>query len=437
MEILSPGKKIKILRKKIGLRQDQLTDARITRSLISMIENGKRRLNRKTAMIIAVKLNDYYKNLGQEITPEYLLESEEKQASNIIEENIESLRPILKNKKEVDHQHVFEILKSMIELAEKWNLPDKKAEILLVRGKYYFDKKQFNLAIADYYNSLEYYLSSKEEAKIALLYVKISKCYIFMAQFDQAAFYGEKAFSLSRESKISNSNEIKAKALLNKIICYYRTNRYDLTLQEIEKFKNIKYVNESLNDEVTLLEANTFYSLKNYEKARKIYERLLNREGKVELHVMLPVYDHIAKLYSKIGELSKAREILQRAILQRERIADEEYLATFLLEIAKCYYGINDHEGVLKLLSEIMLISEQEILREADLADTYILAAKIYLGRQNYNEAEEYLLKSQYYLEKDSISEKLNEVYSLLGELYCDLGNINATKVYFQKIRNN
>ncbi|MBM7613972.1 tetratricopeptide repeat protein [Alkaliphilus hydrothermalis] len=436
MEILSPGKKIKILRKKLGLRQDQLTDERITRSLISMIENGKRRLNRKTATIIAIKLNGFYKNLGQEITPEYLLESEEQQASNIVDENMDSLKPILKNKKEADQQHVFESFERMIELANQWELQEKEAEIFIIRGKYYFDKGEYNLTLADYFNSLEYYIAARKVEYIAILYIRISKCYIKMSLFEQAAFYGDKAYLLADSTKLPNSNEIKAKSLFNKIVCYGKTAKFDLTLQEIEKFKNLKYANDSLHDEVTLIEAETFFYLKNYEKAKKIYERLLHRESKIDIDTLIRIFENASMLYNKIGEPSNARGALKKAVSYKEQI-EEQRVGIFLLNIAHSYYKINDFDGAIHLLDEIMLISKEKNLSEILLTDAYILSSEIYKARQSFLQAEEYLLKSEYYLEKNNCRSKLNVVYSLLGELYCDMGNINASKVYFQKIRNN
>ncbi len=437
MEILSPGKKIKILRKKIGLRQDQLTDERITRSLISMIENGKRRLNRKSAIIIAQKLNEYYKNLGQEITAQYLMESEEQQASNIIDENLESIRPIINNRKEADQQHVYQLFEKMLELANEWNLRNKISEILLIRGKYSFDRKQYNLSMADYFNSLEFYLETKDDEKIALLYVRISRCYIKMDLFEQASFYADKAYTLTNEIKLNNGNEIRAKSLFNKITCFSKTNKFDLTLQEIEKFKNLKYANDDLYDQVALIEADTLFSLKNYEKSKKIYERLLHRENKIDLKILLKIYDNAAVLYNKIGEPGKAREILKKAVSLKSKV-DEDQLGAFLFEIASSYYRINDLDGAINLLEEIMSIVDERYLGESVLTETHILSAKIYKMKHSYPQAEAFLLKAEYYLESDDKSKrKLSEVYSLLGELYCDMGNINAGKVYFQKIRNN
>lgn len=76
MEVISAGEKIKRLRTDLGLKQEDISNDEITRSLISMIENNKRNLTIRSAKIISRELNKYYINLGEKISTDRLLESE-------------------------------------------------------------------------------------------------------------------------------------------------------------------------------------------------------------------------------------------------------------------------------------------------------------------------------------------------------------------------
>ncbi len=434
MEILSPGKKIKLLRKKIGLRQDQLTDDKITRSLISMIENGKRRLNRKTATIIAYKLNQFYKNLGKEVTPEYLLESEEEQARKIINYYLEGLMPIIENKNESDYQHVHEIFNKMLALSKEWKLRDKESEVLLTRGTYYFDCNKYNLAMVDYFNALEYYLEVRESSPIALLYIKVADCYIKMSLLEQALFYSDKAFNLSDEVKLINGNDIKAQALYNKMRCYISEKRYDLALQEIDKYKDVKGVSDKKLDEILLMEANTYLALRNFEKAKKIYDKLINRESGLTVENLARMYCETAHLYNLLGSHDEALEQVKKAVALKNKISNSD-LPQYFLDVSKGYQAINEIETAKYYLEEAIEAAKLE-KDDTTLITALMTIAAIYKGQDKLELAEIKLLQAESQLEIKKSKLKLREIFTLLGELYCEMGSLEKSKLYFKKIRN-
>lgn len=434
MEILSPGKKIKLLRKKIGLRQDQLTDDKITRSLISMIENGKRRLNRKTATIIAFKLNQFYKNLGKEVTAEYLLESEEEQARKIINHYLEGLMPIIESKNESDYQHVHESFNKMLSLAKEWKLRDKEAEVLTARGTYYYDCNRLNAAMIDYANALEYYIEVREENPIADLYIKISNCHIKMGFIDQALFYCDKAYALSQDVKLANSSEIKGQALYNKIRCYIAEKRYDLALQEIDRYKDVKGISEKKLEEVLLIEANTYLSLRNYEKAKRIYDKLLNKAEDMPLDKLARIYCESANLYKLTGDHQEAREQIEKAASLKNRINIQD-LPQYFLALAKGYQSINEIDKAIISLEEGIEASKLE-RDDATLVVSLIAIAEIYRMQNKLELAEIKLLQAESQLEIKNNKMKLREIYTLLGELYSEMGSFEKGKLYFRKIKN-
>ncbi|KXG74435.1 helix-turn-helix domain-containing protein [Thermotalea metallivorans] len=81
--ILPPGEKIRRIRTFLGAKQEDIAGDKITRNLISYIENGKTRLMRSTAEIIAenlIRLSEAQKN-PIHISVDYLMETEMEQAN--------------------------------------------------------------------------------------------------------------------------------------------------------------------------------------------------------------------------------------------------------------------------------------------------------------------------------------------------------------------
>ena len=91
MEILSPGKKIKRIRKELKIRQQDITGGEITRELISIIENDKSKLTPNVAQIVTDNINRICleRNIDYKLDVSYLLEDiitqENKEADKYIE----------------------------------------------------------------------------------------------------------------------------------------------------------------------------------------------------------------------------------------------------------------------------------------------------------------------------------------------------------------
>ena len=92
-EILSSGKKIKKIRKELGLKQHEITGGEVTRNLISIIENDKAALTEKVAKVIADNINMACneRNIDYHVSARYLLESEEYQAERVVDKYLENL----------------------------------------------------------------------------------------------------------------------------------------------------------------------------------------------------------------------------------------------------------------------------------------------------------------------------------------------------------
>lgn len=151
-EILSPGKKIRKIRKSFKINQEDITGGEITRNLISIIENDKANLTSKVAIILSENINRVCKEKGIDfsVTSEYLLEDVESQAKKIADKYILDLKN--------DFLSLSKLNKISIDIEKFlmiYPIYDKKAEIYCLIGDLYF---KFN----NFYKANNFYLKAYE-----------------------------------------------------------------------------------------------------------------------------------------------------------------------------------------------------------------------------------------------------------------------------------
>lgn len=151
-EILPTGVKLKKLREKYKLNQDDLAGNEITRNLISQIEHGKARLTRHAAEIMFKNLQGICNNRDIETDEdiEYLLEDEESQANKILDRYITELKDLSVYKDGMFQNKLDEVENFTV----NWNIIDKKIIIFELAGDYFFNTN-------DLHNSCMYYEKAK------------------------------------------------------------------------------------------------------------------------------------------------------------------------------------------------------------------------------------------------------------------------------------
>ncbi len=435
MEILSAGEKIKKLRCDLGLKQDDITNEEVTKSLVSMIENNKRSLSWNTAKIVANCLNRYYANLGKEITPQYLMETEMDQARRIIGEEIEKLQPIIKANS-VDEKLINRSIQKMVELANQWGLKKEVADLHVLRGEFYYYSFRYNSALKDYSHALEYYLEGKDYGEVARMYNFIGAAYHMMMLVDQAIIYYTKCYETAVEYETDNINRLKVESVYNLILCYRKINKYDMAIQQINIFKELKWDDPLFhfyNDNVMLVEANTYRDLKNHERAEKLYQRLLNKKERLEPNTLFLVYDNLTVLYREIGEIGKALEYIDMAFELKNRV-ELVYIANLYLQQAKCYMAIGESEKVLKILSNGLIIAEKVAMKDI-VVELHFASVQMHLKLKDYYSALNHLQKVEKFILENNIKDKTSELNSFFIEVYFALEETNKCMEYVTRMR--
>ncbi|MDN5304313.1 MAG: hypothetical protein PWP46_1197 [Fusobacteriaceae bacterium] len=264
-KIITPNEKLKLIRKKYGLKQSQITGNIIKRNTISMIETGKNNLTEKTAKIIVDKINEILKKRGlnDTVSLDYLLEPIETQVINIIKDY-----NLLLEKSNYSEEVITEIDNFLIDKhdsIEKINLYNKIAN-------HYFNKQQFFKAILYYSKSLDFIINNSTE-KILYQYI-----FNFLLSLYNLRHYEEflTIFSLI-EPKIQTLNHTDMFLLLNiRRSVYIQKKMYKKCINDIEKYSFLNEYNTifSLISKNFLAEAH--YHLKNYSLASEFYSELID-----------------------------------------------------------------------------------------------------------------------------------------------------------------
>ncbi len=436
MEVLTPGEKIKKLRVDIGLKQEDITNGEVSKSLVSMIERNKRGLTWSVASSIADCLNKYYKNMGKEITPEFLMETEVDCVTKEIHEDLAFLKEqvALKN---CDLKLTSQAIDKIMGLVNQWNLHKEKMELLLIRGDFFYYSYQYNCAIRDYSDVLIYYVEEKRYDDMAKVYNYIGSCYHMLMMIDQAINNYSKAYDITVEHNILNKEKIRMQASLNLIICYRKIQKYDMALQNINKLKETQWKNNQFYNkyygQLFLLEANTYRELNNNERAEKLYNKLIQMQDELSVNTLFLAYENYAICCIKYNEIEKALDNVEKAFNLIEQVNPNESLWIYLTK-SKCYLESDRYDKALDTLNEGIVLArelnnnEMVINFRFTLAETYILL-------KDYDNALNHLRDAEKFIIKSNINAKENDLNILLGEVYCLAGEVEKGVEYMTKAR--
>ncbi|GAB6086065.1 helix-turn-helix domain-containing protein [Alkaliphilus crotonatoxidans] len=382
MKIMSTGEKIRKLRTDIGLNQDDLTNDEITRSLISMIENNKRNLTYRAATVIASALNQYYPNLGKEITPDFLLETEVEQAQRLIKEKLDDMQQLLKNPSQQNEAQVENGIKNLIEFAQEWKLDSVVAELQMTRGRFYYDTYQYNEALQDFFCALAYYLKKEQYEKVASLYNLIGISHYSLMLIEQALLYFAQLEDILYLHKPQNYDRMKMLLVINRVLCYRRQKKYDMVLNGIAQFKELNYYDQDFYQRIVIIEANTYRDIQHFDKAIKLYNKMLKKPEKLTTDNLMLVYENLAELYEIKEDYEKSMYYAALAYDYQDKVNNFYIPYLFLLK-AKLNFKLNKIDKAVELINQGLMIAEK-VSGVDKLIDLHFLQMEIDLQTKQY-----------------------------------------------------
>ncbi|KXG78935.1 helix-turn-helix domain-containing protein [Thermotalea metallivorans] len=383
--ILPPGEKIRRIRAFLGAKQEDLAGDKITRNMISYIENGKTRLTKSTAEVIAenmIRLSEAQKN-PIHISVDYLMETEMEQANRILEK----LRNELEKYSETNEKRFIEGFQRAQEILAEWNLPERRAAIYEVAGDFYYQKQKYHESYIHYIKALEDYIRINHHRKTAWIYSLLGRVSIELKNYQETINFNNYSM-LILESHHMEEPEIMKRILFNNALAYWYLQLHDHCLELLDKLtKTYDDFSTEQHLDILNMKANCYLDRNELRQAEKIYINILEvAQEDNNLEMIAIAYKNLCEIYEKKGEETKAIEYGYKALEIREKI-DSEYLPGTLLILGRLHQSIQNHEKAQEYLSKTLKTAQKRF--DANIqAEAYKLLLETYIHMKDYKEIE-------------------------------------------------
>lgn len=321
MEILSPGKKIKKIRKELKINQREITGGEITRELISIIENDKSTLTVPVAKIITDNINRICeeRKIDFNLKAEYLLEDVQAQVNNIADKYIEFL---CKNEENISEDFTKKVEEIEV-FFRKYDAPEKKMIVYEKIGDILRGEKEYSKSYIYYIKALENHKGLDRDVRVVSVLQKLGGICMNLGDDNESLNFN----SLALKYDDIITEELMYNLLYNNTLAYMHLNNYDKALQEIEHIQNtFKVLNKERIFEINILKANCLrykklynevlelnvHMLSTLDKNRDIEKRILVTGNILDIYTVLKdlnnVGIYIDKLISLLNSYDKVRE---------------------------------------------------------------------------------------------------------------------------------
>lgn len=223
LNILSPGQRLKEVRKMLRLRQDELAGKKFSKNYISMFENNKRAINAINATYLAEQINEFAKMKGKDIniSASYLLKSDVDVAKDKCEKWLNGVEADLEKSYDNCNLNLFKT----IHVSSRYGLLNYKAKGLYLKGLLSLRNERYECAMTQLLGALVYYAQENDFGYVSDIYEKIGIILYNKGQLHQALVYFNLSYAVIRTTRIFDRSKIEE---LNYYIalCYYDMEQY-------------------------------------------------------------------------------------------------------------------------------------------------------------------------------------------------------------------
>lgn len=358
VEILSPGDKLKLLRRKYKLKQEEISGDKITRNLISEIETNKANLTKSTAEIIFANLDTLSKkhNFDVSETIDYLMEDELAQANKILDGCIIDLKSVFPYKDRTFSKKLKDVESFLI----KWDIKDKKIQIYELAGDYFS-------SMNDYYKCVLYYekafnLMDKLVCTPELLGIlkKLSQVYAYTNKHNESIECAE--FALDHFPDMPKY--YKALFLYNSSFSLKRLNQHNKAIKNLEAAET--YIDKDNLDKLTDIWNNKGYCFlqqKDYNSAFKIFTKLFNIfNNKSNMNKFMMTITNLIECYIGLNDIESANKYLKITLdnLPDYLNSNSEYAPEVCCELGEIFKNLNNLKKAEIYYSKALKFSKEE-----------------------------------------------------------------------------
>lgn len=309
MEILSPGQKIKKIRKELKINQKEITGGEITRELISIIENDKSTLTPTVAHIITDNINRICKerNIDFNLDTEYLLEDINVQTNTIASRYIDFL---CNNEDNISKDFTKDIEEIELFLL-KYDVPEKKMSIYEKIGDILKKQKEFNRSYIYYIKAFENHNRLFNDIRLFNLLQKIGNICIYLCKYKEAIDFN----NLALVYNYTVPEALRLKVLINNILAYMYLEEHDKALIEIEHVeKTFQQLTKIDLFELNVLKVNCLRYKKFYNEALKINEFMLTNVDRQDTENIILITANILDIYTVLNDIKNIKIYVDKLI---------------------------------------------------------------------------------------------------------------------------
>lgn len=342
--LITPGEKIKNIRKTYNFRQHEISGNDITRNLISMIERGESNLTKTTATIIANNINNLCikKNINYSVTPEYLLESVEDQLNSVINKFIDCTKS---DPSKIYNGTYDDILLNIEKNINIYSSAKDKFNFYMYLGDV-FDEA--NNPSKSYFYYLRAYENSGTSSpdEISSICSLIGYSCIRLQNYSAAINYNKIALYENEKRDLASIFAIR----FNSIIALISLENYDDALNEItyveENLSNILKSNPQKHFYFCCLKSNCYKGMKKYDLANTLNKNMLKNNSTTPLCKII-LFTNIIEIYIETKDMKNLKIYLNKFYNYLESIKTLEsntHLASTYYSIGLGYLTINERD---------------------------------------------------------------------------------------------
>ncbi|WP_028992577.1 tetratricopeptide repeat protein [Thermoanaerobacter thermocopriae] len=424
MEFLTPGERVKKIRKMLKMKQRELQAENITRGFISMIEGNRTTMSRETASIIAEKFNKKAQELGVDlnIDGDYLLMTPAEEAEYYCIQKLSRINTI----------ENLEKLKEIFEIADEYKLKRVTALAYIKIGDVMYKNQHYQDAFIDYHRALDILLLNNIKEQLPYVYNMLGACKVALLEYSEAIMYFQRALECAEEV---NDIEIKIKASYNNALCYRCIGKPALSIDYIEKCLSVLDKEKDFEHYVYAksIEANSYRDMKEYDKALEIFKGLVEEIKDDDNPLLGFLYTNIGEIYMGKNDFEKSLEYFNKAERIRRK-EDKNLLSHTLIEKANLYIKMGLYKEALSSLEEGLEISYRNKDMEYIVKGSYLLV-EVYKKLGNKQAIIETYKKLANILQNMGNRKEALKVYIELALLYIEDNDVSNAKYFLEKAR--
>ena len=364
-------------------------------------------------------------------------------------ENLDSTSPY-----EIDTEKPFDINKVVDgslddrireiekEINNKYTQGRSGGDLFLEKAGLYYKKRDFSKALRDLENTLKIFIDEKNNLKLAITHNEIGLIKENLGYYEDALYHFDTTIEILKELKETK----KIVLMFNNIGNVYLQikdieNAYNYYQKAINLAEQENLIYEEVKSSSNLVEV--LFILKNYDRIKKILQRnIAFFKKKKDFYGRIITNLKYGKLYfylegnyydKAFDNLSKALELIKRientvSVYLKSRLEWEIYL--FLGKIEKIWKNYQNAENyLLKSMECVRLLEvEEESLKEATILEE--LASLYEFNRELNTGIEYYILASSIY-DKFGEQFKVAELNTIIAQIYFKYQNDTLKAIEF------